>query len=298
MSGAGSVGIVYNPRTPHSKLLVQQLADKLGLGESSWIVPTSDREDHVPPPSTSFIITVGGDGTILWATQIAAPRGIPLLGVNLGRVGFMTELRADEAVSRVGEYLDGQAWVEERTMLQARVVSEHANDTALPRRGTAEVPLQALNDVVVGRSAISRLVHLEVRIDGSLLTTYRADAVIVATATGSTGYSISAGGPILHPQSRDLLLNPVATHLGLASALVLPPDSVVEVTLRSDYQAVLSVDGRVDLGLDPGETVEVKRSPYNARFLRSQLPNHFYAVLTERLSPDTRSATPTATPTA
>ena len=291
MSGACSVGIVYNPRTPQSKLLVQQLADKLGLGESSWIVPTSDREDHVPPPSTSLIITVGGDGTILWATQIAAPREIPVLGVNLGRVGFMTELKADEAVSRVGEYLDGQAWVEERTMLQARVVSDRTKDTA-------EVPLQALNDVVVGRSAISRLVHLEVRIDGSLLTTYRADAVIVATATGSTGYSISAMGPILHPQSRDLLLNPVATHLGLASALVLPPDSVVEVTLRSNYQAVLSVDGRVDLDLIPGETVEVKRSPYSARFLRSQPPNHFYAVLMERLSPDTRSTTPTMTPTA
>ena len=291
MSGAGSVGIVYNPRAPQSKLLVQQLADELGLGESSWIVPTSEREEHVPPPSTSFIITVGGDGTILWAAQIAAPRGIPLLGVNLGRVGFMTEIRADEAVSRVGEYLDGQAWVEERTMLQARVVSEAA-------RGTAESPQLALNDVVVGRSAVSRLVHLEVRIDGSLLTTYRADAVIVATATGSTGYSISAMGPILHPQSRDLLLNPVATHLGLASALVLPPDSVVEVTLRSNYQAVLSVDGRVDLDLNPGETVEVKRSPHNARFLRSQPPNHFYAVLTERLTPDTRSTTPTITPTA
>jgi NAD+ kinase len=289
MSGGGSVGIVYNPRTPQSKVLVQQLADNLGLGESSWIVPAYDSEYQAPPPSTSFIITVGGDGTILWATQIAAPRGIPILGVNLGRVGFMTELRADEAVSRVGEYLDGGAWVEERTMLQAKVVSATA-------KGTAESPQLALNDVVVGRSAVSRLVHLEVRIDRSLLTTYRADAVIVATATGSTGYSISARGPILHPQSRDLLLNPVATHLGLASALVLPPDSVVEVTLRSDYQAVLSVDGRVDLELNPGETVEVKRSSHIARFLRSQPSNHFYTVLTERLSPDTRPTSTTMTP--
>ena len=290
MSGAGSVGIVYNPRTPNSKLLVQQLAEKLGLGESSWIVPTSDSEDHVPPPSTSLIITVGGDGTILWATQLAAPREIPILGVNLGRVGFMTELRADEAVNRIGEYLDGQVWVEERSMLQAKVVSEGARDVE-------EKPLQALNDVVVGRSAISRLVHLEVRIDGSLLTTYRADAVIVATATGSTGYSISAGGPILHPQSRDILLNPVAAHLGLSSALVLPPDSVVEVALRSNYKAVLSVDGRVDLDLAPGETVEVNRGPYIARFLRAHPPNHFYSVLTERLSPDTRSSFPGATST-
>jgi NAD+ kinase len=140
-------------------------------------------------------------------------------------------------------------------------------------------------------------VHLEVSIDDTILTTYRADAVIVATATGSTGYSISAGGPILHPQSRDMLLNPVATHLGLGSALVLAPDSVVEVALRSNYKAVLSVDGRVDLDLEPGEIVEVKRSPYIARFLRAHPPNHFYSVLTERLNPDIRSATSAVAPT-
>lgn len=290
MSNAVSVGIVYNPLAPDSERLVQELSQKLDLGDSSWIVPTSSKENQVPPPSTSLIITVGGDGTILWATQIAAPREIPILGVNLGRVGFMTEVKADEAVHRVGEYLDGRVWVEERSMIQARVVSEDAGYKD-------EKPLQALNDVVVGRSAISRLVHLEVSIDDTILTTYRADAVIVATATGSTGYSISAGGPILHPQSRDMLLNPVATHLGLGSALVLAPDSVVEVALRSNYKAVLSVDGRVDLDLEPGEIVEVKRSPYIARFLRAHPPNHFYSVLTERLNPDIRSATSAVAPT-
>jgi NAD+ kinase len=290
VSNAVSVGIVYNPLAPDSERLVRELSQKLDLGDSSWIVPTSSKENQIPPPSTSLIITVGGDGTILWATQIAAPREIPILGVNLGRVGFMTEVKADEAVSRVGEYLDGSVWVEERSMIQARVVSEDAGYKD-------EEPLQALNDVVVGRSAISRLVHLEVSIDDTILTTYRADAVIVATATGSTGYSISAGGPILHPQSRDMLLNPVATHLGLGSALVLAPDSVVEVALRSNYKAVLSVDGRVDLDLEPGEIVEVKRSPYIARFLRAHPPNYFYSVLTERLNPEIRSTTSTVAPT-
>ena len=155
---------------------------------------------------------------------------------------------------------------------------------------------QALNDVVVGRSAISRLVHLEVKIDGALLTTYRADAVILATATGSTGYSISAGGPVLHPQSKDMLLNPVATHLGLASAIVLAPDSEVEVAIRSDYMAALSVDGRADMDLAPGDVVEVMKSPYVARFLRANPPNHFYSVLTERLNPETRTTPYVAAP--
>lgn len=280
MSASSSVGIVFNPRAPQSKLLVQQLVDALGDMASSWVIPTSGNYDLWPPSSTSLIITVGGDGTILWAAQMAAPMGIPILGVNLGRVGFMTELKADEAASRVGEYLEGRAWLEERAMLQARVVSQMTEKAD-------EIPLHALNDVVVGRSAISRLVHLEVRVDGALLNTYRADAVIVATATGSTGYSISAMGPILHPQSRDLLLNPVATHLGLATALVLPSDSIVGITLRSDYKAVLSVDGRVDLDFMPGDTVEIRRSEYITKFLRAEPPNHFYGVLTERLNPST-----------
>ena len=287
MRGNGSVGIVYNPRSPGSMPLVQQLSQELGLGESDWIVPTQTSEGENPPSSTSLVITVGGDGTILWATQIAAPREIPILGVNLGRVGFMTELRADEAVGKVRDYLDGNVWVEERSMLQATVASLTTG------RGPAH---QALNDVVVGRSAISRLVHLEVKIDGALLTTYRADAVILATATGSTGYSISAGGPVLHPQSKDMLLNPVATHLGLASAIVLAPDSEVEVAIRSDYMAALSVDGRADMDLAPGDVVEVTKSPYVARFLRANPPNHFYSVLTERLNPETRTTPYVAAP--
>lgn len=279
---AGSIGIVYNPRTPQARQLAEQVGHSLGLPELPWIVPTSSLDEQEPPPSTSLIITVGGDGTILWANQIAAPREIPLLGVNLGRVGFMTELAADEAVSKVGEYLNGSAWVEERTMLQAKVNPHGGQDYEAPT-------YHALNDVVVGRSAISRLVHLEVHIDGAYLITYRADAAIVATATGSTGYSISAGGPVLHPQSKDLLLSPVATHLGLSAALVLSHESVVEVALRSDYPGVVSVDGRSDLPLSPGDVVEVSSSPYTARFLRMHPPNHFYANLTQRLSPDARS---------
>ena len=288
MSSPHNVSIVYNPRAPQAEPLARQLAEKLGIPTESCIVPTFDQEVRQPPPSTSLIITVGGDGTILWAAQMAAPHGIPILGVNLGRVGFMTELKAEEAVDRVGDYLDGRVWVEERSMLQARLLPGGADSQS-------EQTFHALNDVVVGRSALSRLAQLEVHIDGAPLITYRADAVIVSTATGSTGYSISAGGPIMHPQSRDLLLNPVATHLGLDTPLVLSPDSRVEIALRSDYQAMLSVDGRMDLPLEPGSVVQVERSPHTATFLRSGPPNQFYATLTERLSPDFRPATPRIT---
>ena len=289
MSAHDNIGIVYNPYTPRARQLAHQLAEKLGLGKSSWVLPTAEMEEQGPSPSTSLIITVGGDGTILRAAQQAAPLEIPILGINLGRVGFMTELGAEEALERIEEYINGQVWLEERTMLQARIVSGGARDPEEPRP-------QALNDVVVGRSAVSRLVHLEARVDGTLINTYRADAIIVATATGSTGYALSAGGPILYPQSRDLLLKPVAPHLGLAAGLVLSQDSVVDITLRSEQQAVLSVDGHMDMVLAPGEAVEVKRSPYTTRFLRAHPPSHFYATLARRLNPDIGSTDPRAAP--
>lgn len=288
MSSPGNIGIVYNPRVAPAEPLARQLAERLDSLTRTWVIAMAEVEAAQLPADTSLIITVGGDGTILWAAQMAAPNGIPILGVNLGRVGFMTELKADEAVDRVGDYLDGRVWVEERSMLQARLSPGGAADET-------EQTFHALNDVVVGRNTLSRVVHLEVHIDGALFTTYRADGVIVATATGSTGYSISAGGPILHPQSRDLLINPVATHLGLHTPIVLSPDSIVDVALRSDYQAMLSVDGRMDAPLEPGTVVHIARSPHTATFLRSGPPNQFYAQLTERLSPDFRSTTPRVT---
>ena len=280
MITSDSVGIVYNPHNSKAKPLAEKLWDILSLKEPSWILSTPELGGGDLSSSTALIITVGGDGTILSANQVAASVGIPILGVNLGRVGFMTELSAEESLTKIWDYMKGDARVETRAMLEAKVASNGKQSTPLY--------LQALNDVVVGRDVISRLVHLEVKIDGATLITYRADGVIVATATGSTGYSIAAGGPILHPQSRDLLISPVATHLGLSTSLVLSPDSMVETTLKSDFQGVVSVDGRTDIPLFPGDSVEVKRSAQTAKFLRMQPYNYFYATLTNRLNPDTR----------
>ncbi|MQF98589.1 MAG: NAD(+)/NADH kinase [SAR202 cluster bacterium] len=274
------VGVVYNPWAPRSKELVEKFREKLGLDESSWIVEASSTDFKDPDPDMALIITIGGDGTILWANQLAAPRNIPILGVNLGRVGFLTELSADKAIDSIGYYLDGTARVEERAMLEATISGDESKKFSNER-------FQALNDVVVGRSAISRLVHLEVSIDDAILTTYRADAVIVATATGSTGYSISAGGPILSPESSNILINPLATHLGMDNPLVVPSDSCVEIALKSDYEAVFSLDGRPDLELLPGQVVKIIQSEYTAKFLRLSPANQFYSVLTNRLNPET-----------
>ena len=227
MIKSDNVGIVYNPHNSKAKPLAENLWDILSLKEPSWILSTPELGDAVLSSSTAVIITVGGDGTRLSANQAAASIGIPILGVKLGRVGFMTERSAEESLTKTWDYMRGEARIETRAMLEAKVASGGEKSTPLY--------LHALNDVVVGRDVISRLVHLEVKIDGATLITYRADGGIVATATGSTGYSIAAGGPILHPQSRDLLISPVATHLGLSTSLVLSPDSMVEICLRSDF---------------------------------------------------------------
>jgi NAD+ kinase len=146
-------------------------------------------------------------------------------------------------------------------------------------------PFHALNDVVLGRGAISRVIYVETTIDGAPLNTYKADGVILATATGSTGYSLAAGGPILYPQSREIILNPISPHLTFANAVVLPPTAIVELKVRTDHQAMLSIDGQIDLALESGDSVKVKLSPHVARFLRVQPLTFFYSILMERLVP-------------
>jgi len=140
----------------------------------------------------------------------------------------------------------------------------------------------ALNDVVL-RSVAVRLVNIEAEIDGTALTTYRADGVIVATATGSTSYSLASGGPILHPQSKEIVLQPVSCHLGLSHALVLPPQSTVDLKVALKEKVILSIDGQVELPLSDGQNIRVKLSPHIARFLRIHEPTYFYSSLWQKL---------------
>ena len=184
--------IVYNPRSDEARGLAEALASRLGTAHR--IRSADEAGELASPVGLQAVVTVGGDGTILRAVQVAAPAGVPLLGVNMGRLGFMTEVEALDALERVPRYLEpGYAWVEERSMLEARV-------DPVTAAGSPWGPVHALNDVVVGRGVPARLVHIRAVVDGVELATYRADAIIVATATGSTGYALSAGGPVLYPR--------------------------------------------------------------------------------------------------
>lgn len=276
------VGLVYNSQLPDAARLVHTLVESLDLQERCWVSSTVEIgavDDRLA--STSVVVTVGGDGTILRTVQVAAPAAVPVVGINMGRVGFMTELKVDEALDKLPMYLNGELRVEERMMIQAAVVSEG--------KGEPRVTWHGLNDVVVGHGGIARLSDIETTVDGKPLTSYRADAVIVSTATGSTGYALSAGGTILYPEARVMLLQPVAAHTGLQDGLILPEESVVELRAIDGHEAMISVDGFQETTLEPGDKVTVKRSPHVARFLRAQPPSAFYATLTQRLGMAYRS---------
>ena len=276
MSDRDLVGLVHNPRVPATASLVGSLVESLGLGDRSWVASTADIEAGGETLArTSVIITAGGDGTILRAARAAAPHSIPILGINMGRVGFMTELTKGEALAKVPAYLDGGQRIEERMMLQASVIS--------PQDSAPNASLHALNDVVISRGTEARLLDISVAVDGASLTTYRADGVIVATATGSTGYALAAGGPIFSPEARIMLVQPVAAHMSLTMALVVPGESVVELSVTGDHPGTLNVDGLSGASVGPDDKVVVRCSPHVARFLRASPPSAFYATLMHRL---------------
>lgn len=272
------VGIIYKSRLAAARSLAEKLKETLrSFNVTTWLC-SAEKVDGAgrQAAGTELLLSIGGDGTILRAARLAAPRGIPLLGVNLGKLGFLTELGAGEVEDRLPAFLSGDGWVEERTMLQAELVP-------LNSKGSSRQLYHALNDVFVGRGAIASVVYIKVYLDGDALTTYKGDGVILAAATGSTAYSLSAGGPILYPQSRDFLLQPLLTHLSLATALVLPSTAVVEMEVSTEHQALLSIDGQPNLPLVSGDRVIVQRSPHLARFLRLQPQGFFYRSLHRRL---------------
>ncbi|MBI2867245.1 MAG: NAD(+)/NADH kinase [Chloroflexi bacterium] len=276
------IGIIYNEKLAAARSVAERLARSLKQKEGLlWVCATGqDEQARREMPATGLLITVGGDGTILRAAYLAAPAGVPLLGVNMGKLGFMTELSAEEALKSLPHILSREGRIEERTLLEIRV----APGSDAPREGqTPSQPMLALNDVVIGRTALSRVIYVDAHVDGVHLATYKGDGLIVATATGSTGYALAAGGPILYPQSRDMVIKPICPHLTLENAVVVPSAAQVRLTLPADQRAALSLDGQLEYPLQGSDVVEVVVSRTVARFLRWQPATAFYSTLTARL---------------
>ena len=276
MATSNLIGFVYNPQAPETAELVDTLVGSLDLRDHCWVSSTTDvAEERDKLEATSLVVIAGGDGTILRTVGVIAPFAVPMVAINMGRVGFMTELEVDEAMEKLPMYLDGGMRVEERMMLQASITSDACEAPMLS--------VHALNDVVLGRVAMSRLMEVHATVDGVPLTSYHADAVIVSTPTGSTGYALSAGGPVVHAEARVMLVQPVAAHPGLRSGLVLPEESVVELRSLKGRQALFSSDGFHETILEGDQKVTIVKSPHVARFLRARPPGGFYTVLERRL---------------
>jgi len=266
------VGITYNPRSEGAAELARTLRDDIeARGVRAWVADADKPEaERAEIEGSDLMICLGGDGTVLRCARMVIGLPVVILGVNMGRLGFLTELNGSEVRDRLGDVLSGKGRIEERLMLDATV----------PGRDTI---FHALNEVVIGRATLSRAIQLAVDIDDIRVADYRCDGVIIATATGSTAYALSVGGPVLHPESRDLVVVPVAPHLAARHALVLPRSEVVHVTLEERQQAVLSVDGEADLDLREGDSVFVKPSQHRAHFLRFHPRTYFYNRMAAQL---------------
>ena len=282
------VGVLFHPRVDEAQALARELAGVLkGRGHRVWLASAwKEQEVKDLMGGTDVVVSVGGDGTILRAARAIVPAPAPILGIRYGRLGFLADISPDDALRRVPELIENAGHVDVRAMLRAHPATNPID----PSLSEAQHPLMngapefhALNDVVVSRGSLGRPIYVKVAIDGQNYFTYRADAVIVSTATGSTGYALSAGGPILHPSSRCYVLIAVAAHAAMRNALVLEPASSVELVVRSDHGAMLSIDGQVDVPLEDGEVVEVTPSQYVTRFLRALPADDFYATVHARL---------------
>lgn len=216
-----------------------------------------------------LVITLGGDGTVLRAGHLCAPCDIPILAINLGSFGFLIEVSQDSWQESLRQLLDGDYWFEKRMMLNAQLYREEK------LVGEWDV----LNEVVIGRGHQMRPVHFSTSLDDRPLADYVADALIVSTPTGSTAYALAAGGPVLPPELRNILLLPVAPHLSMDRSVVMAEGANLSVTVISEYDAVLSADGQNSVDLQMNDMVKVCASDHTLRFVRFQDPAYFYRNL-------------------
>ena len=220
-----------------------------------------------------LIVSIGGDGTLLRAAHLASPSGVPLLGVKVGRLGFLTEVEPSEAIGVVQEAMAGRMTIEERTAVEGRPVGAEWSE-----------PQWALNEIIVEKRARHRLVTLRASVGGEYVTTFSADGVIVATPTGSTAYSFSARGPIVSPRVEGLLLTPVSPHMVFDRSIVLAPEEGVTLEVLGEEPGLLSADGRPALELPVGSKVVIERSSHPARLVRRPDAPSFFALLREKFS--------------
>jgi NAD+ kinase len=275
------IGLLYHGQLPQSRVLAAEMLEFIeDMGATAWVSRNWGHNGFADRlTQTDLLITLGGDGSVLRAARLALGHNIVLLGVNQGQIGFLAELQPAEWRPRFEQMLTGPCWVEERLMIRAE----------WQRDNESKGVYDALNEVVISRGGPAKVIRLETFINNSYLTTYTADGMILSTPTGSTAYALAAGGPILPPELKNVLLIPVAPHLSLDRGVILSEGEHVKLivhTRSSDStapMAVLTVDGQIDVEVANQDVIEISTSPYVSRFLRLQERTYFYKTLMQRL---------------
>jgi NAD+ kinase len=224
--------------------------------------------------AVELVLVLGGDGTLIHAATLLKGRPVPILGVNMGNLGFMTEVPQSELYTALEEVLAGTALVSERMKLRVH----------LHRNGTSErvVDMEVLNDVVLAKGALSRMVEIEIRCGGVFVSTLRGDGIIVATPTGSTAYALSAAGPIMDPTMRGVILAPICPHTLTQRPLVVPDDKTVELWIRNDTDVYLTLDGQMGMKLQRGDRIQAKQSQNRVLLVRNPRID-FFGILRAKL---------------
>lgn len=267
-----SIAIAVHPKNEQAYALAEEIGAFLGADGKQVLLGRMDEtalRDGVQNGKQDLLIALGGDGTMLRAGHISAASQVPILGINLGRYGFLSEIQRDEWPAALQRVLAGDFWLEKRMMLES----------VLLKQGVEMDRWNALNDAVISRGETIRPVELDIFINNRHLSTIVADAIIASTATGSTAYAMAAGGPILSPELRNIILVPVAPHLSIEQSLVLDESVLISVNVHTSHEAVISIDGQSAIKLENEDQVEIRASKDVVQFIRFQDPGYFYRNL-------------------
>ncbi len=278
--------VAANPQIPEAASLAADISQHLrqrGLEADHGPLNDEAMLARLEREPFDLLVALGGDGTMLRAGHLGCIHQIPILGINLGWIGFLMEVKRDGWEQALERVIEGDYWLERRMLLLAE----------LHRNGGRIGSWNVLNECVVGRGEAVRPVRLVTETDGRYLTTYVADALIAATATGSTAYALAAGGPVLPPELRNILLVPVAPHFSLDRAIVLHEGTSVRIIVRTEHQAILSVDGRLPVQLEDRDEVTVCAGEKEVSFVRLQDPGYFYRNLTTYMNSHLSAERPT-----
>jgi NAD+ kinase len=272
------IGFAYNPTI---EAAVELSARAVGWcqvrGIDHWQAQSGDQDSLVRElPTTDALVVLGGDGTFLRAVRAVAEVDVPILGINLGKVGFLSKAEAGELDSVLAKIAEGRFTIDERMSLEGRILRG-----GTPIDGARHV---ALNDIVVARGALARVCRLDVAIDDTHLATFIADGLVVASPTGSTGYSFSAGGPILDPVSRNLVVTPIAAYLSAIRSVVVSPQQVIRCRVVDAHEALVSVDGREDMQIRVGDVVEVRAVERPIRLIEPEGAQPFWDLLRHKVA--------------